>query len=57
MAKRKPITYVLWTIQILLALLFIWGGAFKLVAPIEKLAGSWEKLVSKGFRAPHTCPR
>ena len=39
MAKRKPITYVLWTIQILLALLFIWGGAFKLVAPIEKLAG------------------
>ncbi|HSG38625.1 MAG TPA: DoxX family protein [Thermoanaerobaculia bacterium] len=39
MAKRKPITYVLWTLQILLALLFIWGGAFKLVAPIEKLAG------------------
>jgi uncharacterized membrane protein YphA (DoxX/SURF4 family) len=37
--RRKPITYVLWTIQILLALLFIWGGAFKLVAPIEKLAG------------------
>lgn len=36
---RRPITYVLWTIQILLALLFIWAGGFKLVAPIEKLAG------------------
>lgn len=36
---RRPLHYVLWTIQILLALLFIWGGAFKLVAPIEKLAG------------------
>jgi uncharacterized membrane protein YphA (DoxX/SURF4 family) len=37
--KRRPIHYVLWTVQILLALLFIWGGAFKLIAPIEKLAG------------------
>ena len=36
---RKPIHYVLWTIQILLALLFLWGGGFKLVAPMEKMAG------------------
>jgi uncharacterized membrane protein YphA (DoxX/SURF4 family) len=39
MTKRKPVTYVLWTLQILLALLFIWGGAMKLVMPLEKLAG------------------
>ncbi len=36
---RKPVTYVLWTLQILLALLFLWGGGFKLVAPAEKMAG------------------
>ncbi|HEX6898317.1 MAG TPA: DoxX family protein [Thermoanaerobaculia bacterium] len=36
---RKPIHYVLWTIQILLALLFLWAGGFKLVAPMEKMAG------------------
>jgi uncharacterized membrane protein YphA (DoxX/SURF4 family) len=36
---RKPITYVLWTLQILLALLFLWAGGFKLVAPMEKMAG------------------
>ena len=36
---RKPIHYVLWTLQILLALLFLWAGGFKLVAPVEQLAG------------------
>jgi len=36
---RKPIHYVLWTVQILLALLFLWAGGFKLVAPMEKMAG------------------
>lgn len=36
---RKPIHYILWTVQILLALLFLWAGGFKLVAPMEKLAG------------------
>lgn len=32
-------TYVLWTLQVLLALLFIWAGGMKLVLPLEKLAG------------------
>lgn len=31
-------TYVLWIIQGLLALLFLFGGIFKLVAPIEPVA-------------------
>jgi hypothetical protein len=31
-------TYVLWIIQGLLALLFLFGGIFKLVAPIESVA-------------------
>jgi putative oxidoreductase len=31
-------TYVLWIIQGLLALLFLFGGIFKLVAPIEPIA-------------------
>lgn len=35
--KRKPITYVLWTLQVLLAALFIFGGAFKLVASPEQM--------------------
>lgn len=42
MATRKPITYVLWTVQVLLALLFLWAGGFKLVAPLDKLAGPVE---------------
>jgi hypothetical protein len=32
-------TYALWTIQGLLALLFLWAGGIKLVLPLEKLAG------------------
>ncbi len=31
-------TYVLWIIQGLLALLFLFGGIFKLVAPLEPIA-------------------
>jgi uncharacterized membrane protein YphA (DoxX/SURF4 family) len=31
-------TYILWIIQGLLALLFLFGGIFKLVAPIEPIA-------------------
>jgi len=31
--------YVLWVVQGLLALLFLWAGGVKLVLPLEKLAG------------------
>ena len=31
--------YALWTLQILLGLLFIWAGGMKLVLPLEKLTG------------------
>ncbi len=37
--RRKPITYVLWILQVLLAALFIFGGGFKLVASPEQMAG------------------
>jgi hypothetical protein len=32
-------TYALWIIQVLLALLYLWAGGMKLVLPLEKLAG------------------
>jgi hypothetical protein len=32
-------TYLLWIVQGLLALLFLWAGGMKLVLPLEKLAG------------------
>ena len=32
-------TYTLWIVQALLALLFLWAGGIKLVLPLEKLAG------------------
>ena len=32
-------TRVLWIVQALLALLFLWAGGLKLVLPLEKLAG------------------
>jgi len=31
--------YALWTVQWLLALLFLWAGGVKLVLPLEQLAG------------------
>jgi hypothetical protein len=37
--KRSTLNIVLWVVQVLLALLFLWGGAMKLVLPLEKLAG------------------
>jgi uncharacterized membrane protein YphA (DoxX/SURF4 family) len=37
--RRSTLSIVLWVVQVLLALLFIWAGGFKLVAPLEKLAG------------------
>jgi hypothetical protein len=33
------VTYALWIVQGLLALLFLWAGGMKLVLPLEKLAG------------------
>jgi hypothetical protein len=37
---RKPaLNVVLWVLQVLLALLFLWAGGMKLVLPLEKLAG------------------
>ncbi len=32
-------TYALWIVQVLLALLFLFAGGMKLVMPLEKLAG------------------
>ncbi|GAB3338025.1 DoxX family protein [Larkinella ripae] len=37
----KPLHIALWTVQILLALLFDGTGLFKLVTPILTLAGMW----------------
>ena len=39
MAERKHMTYALWIVQGLLALLFLWAGGIKLVLPLDKLAG------------------
>jgi uncharacterized membrane protein YphA (DoxX/SURF4 family) len=38
-SKRSTLNIVLWVVQVLLALLFLWGGVMKLVLPLEKLAG------------------
>ena len=35
-------TYVLWVVQVALALLFVFAGGMKLVMPLEKLAGPVE---------------
>lgn len=40
--KRSALNIVLWVVQVLLALLFIWAGGMKLVLPLEKLAGPVE---------------
>jgi uncharacterized membrane protein YphA (DoxX/SURF4 family) len=37
--KRSALNIALWIVQVLLALLFVWAGGFKLVAPLDKLAG------------------
>jgi uncharacterized membrane protein YphA (DoxX/SURF4 family) len=36
--KKKPVHYVLWVFQVLLALLFIFAGGMKLVTPYEEMA-------------------
>jgi uncharacterized membrane protein YphA (DoxX/SURF4 family) len=35
--KRSALNIALWIVQVLLALLFLWGGGMKLVMPLEKL--------------------
>ena len=35
--KRKPVHYVLWVLQVLLAALFIFAGGMKLVTPYEEM--------------------
>lgn len=37
--KRPMMTYVLWTVQVLLALLFLFAGGAKLVLPAEAMKG------------------
>ena len=37
--RRSTLNIMLWIVQVLLALLFIWAGGMKLVLPLEKLAG------------------
>jgi uncharacterized membrane protein YphA (DoxX/SURF4 family) len=37
--RRSTLNIVLWVVQALLALLFIWGGGSKLVMSLEQLAG------------------
>jgi uncharacterized membrane protein YphA (DoxX/SURF4 family) len=46
--KRSTLSIVLWVVQVLLALLFIWAGGFKLVMPLEKLAGPPGSVVLPG---------
>jgi len=35
--RRSALNIVLWVVQVLLALLFIWAGGMKLVMPLEQL--------------------
>jgi hypothetical protein len=37
--RRSSLSTVLWVVQVLLALLFLWAGGIKLVLPLEELAG------------------
>jgi hypothetical protein len=37
-SPKKGITYALWTIQVLLSLVFLFAGGVKLVMPIEEMA-------------------
>jgi len=46
--KRSTLNIVLWVVQVLLALLFIWAGGMKLVLPLEKLAGPPGSVVLPG---------
>jgi uncharacterized membrane protein YphA (DoxX/SURF4 family) len=46
--KRSTLSIVLWVVQVLLGLLFIWAGGMKLVLPLEKLAGPPGSVVFPG---------
>jgi len=46
--RRSTLSIVLWIVQVLLALLFIFSGAMKLVLPLEKLAGPPGSVVLPG---------
>lgn len=37
--RRSTLNIALWVVQVLLALLFLWAGAMKLVMPMEQMAG------------------
>jgi len=37
--KRSTLNIVLWVVQVLLALLFLWAGGIKLVLPLDQLKG------------------
>ena len=37
--RKSTLSTLLWVLQVLLALLFLWAGGIKLVLPLEKLAG------------------
>src|SRR5262245_54672570 len=38
-AEETIMNKALWIVQVLLAALFLWAGGFKLVAPLEQMAG------------------
>jgi uncharacterized membrane protein YphA (DoxX/SURF4 family) len=46
---RRALNIVLWVLQVLLGLLFIWAGGMKLVLPLEKLAGPPGSIVFPGM--------
>jgi uncharacterized membrane protein YphA (DoxX/SURF4 family) len=46
--RRSGLNIALWVVQVLLGLLFIWAGGFKLVMPLEKLAGPPGSVVLPG---------
>jgi len=46
--RRSTLSIVLWIVQVLLALLFIFAGGMKLVMPLEKLAGPPGSVVLPG---------
>lgn len=46
--KRSTLSIVLWVVQVLLALLFVFAGGMKLVLPLEKLAGPPGSVVLPG---------
>ena len=46
--RRSTLNIVLWVVQVLLALLFLFGGGMKLVLPLEQLAGPPGSVVLPG---------